>query len=235
MKEVELEMRLIPKRRLRFSMVLSHLVLFMLPSAIHSQTATSNPADEEMISLRKAELEAIRRLAQKHCTVVFSWEDDEDSCEGVVSSLSFYPFYAFDEEVQHASVFPQLREVSLSYCYRISDKSLATIAKIENLRVLDLSYQTSSHAGNLAAAPYGKIPSVEVVSKVSDDGLRQLCILKKLKKLKIAGKKFGQEVVLAIAESCPLEELVVSKGTLSDDAIADLGDTHPNLSVVVVP
>ena len=235
MKEVELEMRLIPNRRLRFAIALSLLVLCILPGAIHSQTATSNHTDEEMVSLRRAELEAIRRLTQTHCKVVFSWEDDEDSCESVVSSLSFYPFYAFDEEVEHASVFPQLREVSLSYCYRISDKSLATIAKIENLRVLDLSYQTSSHAGNLAAAPYGKLPSVEVVSKVSDVGLQQLCILKKLKKLNIAGKKFGQEAVLAIVRSCPLEELVVSKGTLTDDAIAGLGDTHPNLSVVVVP
>jgi len=227
-------MRLIPNMRLRFAIVLSLFVLFILPGAIHSQTTNSNHTDEQMVSLRKAELEAIRRLAQKQCHLVFSWEEVEYSCESVVSSLRFHPFYAFDEEVEHASVFLQLREVSLKHCYRISDKSLASIAKIKDLCVLDLSYQTSSRAGNNAAL-CGKFPSVEIVSKVSDVGLRQLCVLKNLKKLNIAGKPFGHDAVMSVAQSCPLEELVVSKGTLSDDAIAELGDTHPKLSLVIVP
>ena len=150
----------------------------------------------------------------------------------------FGPYFFSDEALGHLEGLTRLQVLNL-YGNRITDSGLDKLKSLTSLKDLDLNLTTVSDEGLAKLASLSDLERIELTAttglggpKISNQGIRHLTALPKLKHLVLVGAGLTDECLEYIAGMSTLTSVNVVDTQLTDDGIRFLKRALPNCEFI---
>lgn len=145
-----------------------------------------------------------------------------------VRSVDF-PKGVSDHEVRHILHIPSVRAINLAYCYDISDEGVAYLARLPNLRVLDLYRNDLMERNNHIPDDF----DLETQGRITDASLAHLSTSKTLEELHLMDNEFTDVGLTHLARVKSLREVTARSPRFTESGVVSLKKALPNAKVSV--